>query len=577
MPGTECQSHIARTSCSWFVSILIAAAIAFPWLGWAGLASSEGHRAVPAWTMLKSGDWVHPQLFEQAYLRKPPGMPWAIATSSWFFGTTEFAARLPSALGFVGMASVAWWFARRWFGPRWAPLAGAAQALMPALWPWARSAEIELLNAFAAQAAMLLTADIALARTRAAGRALMLGLALAVLAALKGPAGLPAFAGVVLGIALGSGFRAVLAPALWGGVLLGLGIVAPAATAWWRANSGSSAVTQGADEFLWSTGRLGGIALLPLAACAAALPGTLGLLFAWPAWLRRSARSDGAAPTDAIDADRAARVLSAGFLTAILISVLAGISNHRYTIPAFGLLPPLLAFGAARVFGRERGQPPTPDPIGRAIFLGHPARLTALLLIVAAIWVPLLERSRERNSGRAAGRELAAEITSRLQPAAAPGKPSSPTTELRSVIGVARAVVFADAAIDARPDVAWYLTQAEPRARVLWTPGKLRSDLVPPGAFVLARGDDAANELDRLRANWGNHLGSPTVLADLTVSGYRLVLLRSKNLEILGRAAPTDEGSSAIVPARTDSDAAAGPACLPASKQQNFENHLLGR
>ena len=47
---------------------------------------------VPGWTMLRTGDWWHVEMFGQAYFRKPPGMPWAIAGASALLGETEFAA-----------------------------------------------------------------------------------------------------------------------------------------------------------------------------------------------------------------------------------------------------------------------------------------------------------------------------------------------------------------------------------------------------------------------------------------------------------------------------------------------------
>jgi 4-amino-4-deoxy-L-arabinose transferase-like glycosyltransferase len=62
------------------VLTLAAACLAqLPWLGSSGLSQSEGHRAIPGWTMLERGNWIVPHLFEQPYLRKPPGMPWAVA------------------------------------------------------------------------------------------------------------------------------------------------------------------------------------------------------------------------------------------------------------------------------------------------------------------------------------------------------------------------------------------------------------------------------------------------------------------------------------------------------------------
>src|SRR5437867_1102164 len=98
------------------IVLAVCAAVYLPRLGAGGLTNTEGHRAIPGWGMLESGDWVLPRMFGQVYLRKPPGMSWAIAASSAVFGETEFAARLPSALAMMGMALVAMFFGSRWFG-----------------------------------------------------------------------------------------------------------------------------------------------------------------------------------------------------------------------------------------------------------------------------------------------------------------------------------------------------------------------------------------------------------------------------------------------------------------------------
>ena len=115
--------------------LLLLVSIGVYWigLGQRPFAASEGHRVGPAWAMLASGDYWHVRLFEQLYLRKPPGMPWAIAGLSSLLGQTEFAARAVSALAATLAAVVTYLFARRWFGPRSAIAAGLSQALMPAV------------------------------------------------------------------------------------------------------------------------------------------------------------------------------------------------------------------------------------------------------------------------------------------------------------------------------------------------------------------------------------------------------------------------------------------------------------
>ena len=47
--------------------------------------------------MIESGDFRVMRMFGEVYFRKPPGMMWAIAASSWLFGHTELSARAVSA------------------------------------------------------------------------------------------------------------------------------------------------------------------------------------------------------------------------------------------------------------------------------------------------------------------------------------------------------------------------------------------------------------------------------------------------------------------------------------------------
>jgi 4-amino-4-deoxy-L-arabinose transferase-like glycosyltransferase/outer membrane protein assembly factor BamB len=81
------------------------AALYLPGLGGPELKGEEGRRILPALEMLKSGDWILPVMEGQPYVRKPPLINWAIATSVSAAGTiSEFTARLPSALSVLAMA-----------------------------------------------------------------------------------------------------------------------------------------------------------------------------------------------------------------------------------------------------------------------------------------------------------------------------------------------------------------------------------------------------------------------------------------------------------------------------------------
>jgi 4-amino-4-deoxy-L-arabinose transferase-like glycosyltransferase len=56
--------------------------------------------------MLDSGDWVTPRIDGVVYLEKSPLNYWLMAASYFFFGVHDWAARLPAALGAVGLMLV---------------------------------------------------------------------------------------------------------------------------------------------------------------------------------------------------------------------------------------------------------------------------------------------------------------------------------------------------------------------------------------------------------------------------------------------------------------------------------------
>jgi len=493
------------------VVAVLAGAIALPMLGWSGLSRSEGHRAIPGWAMLERGDFLRVELFEATYVRKPPGMPWAVAAASAVFGRNEFAARLPSAIGFIGMSVLAWWFGRRWFGARWGLAAGAAQALMPAMWPWARAAEIEGLHAGMTQAAALLVIDLCRPPAADARRSALtglwpgigLGLALSAMVALKGPSGLPAVAAAMVGSMLAwRSWRVVLSPPLGLGVSVALAIILPGAWLFARANADEAAVTQGVSGFLWDATRLSGVALLAPMALAAALPASLALLLVWGPDAARERREEraGAAEPGAHGAT-IAWALALSFLVCVGVYVLAGVSNHRYLLPAAGLLPPLAAYvarGAASggPFGSAR------RGLARAVCLGHPAALVAVMIVAAAVAVPLQERSRARNSARDAGAALGSALP-------------------------AGALVLADGAVDARPEVGDALRRAC-GGTVRWDQRLVGAGVVPaPGVYLLLRGDAGSEELARYQGAIGR--GELREVARARAHTFEFVLLRAED------------------------------------------------
>jgi len=105
--------------------LALAGAALFCWrLGAAGLMDpDEGRYAEIAREILVSKNWLLPHLNFVPYLEKPPLMYWLTALSFGGLGYTEWAARLPSALGAVvgvflayGLGRALWGAAAAWAG-----------------------------------------------------------------------------------------------------------------------------------------------------------------------------------------------------------------------------------------------------------------------------------------------------------------------------------------------------------------------------------------------------------------------------------------------------------------------------
>ncbi len=74
-------------------------AIYIPFLGKIELQGNEARRILPAMTMLETGDWITPELADQAYYKKPPLINWLVAAAFKLRGNTaEGSARMVSTL-----------------------------------------------------------------------------------------------------------------------------------------------------------------------------------------------------------------------------------------------------------------------------------------------------------------------------------------------------------------------------------------------------------------------------------------------------------------------------------------------
>jgi 4-amino-4-deoxy-L-arabinose transferase-like glycosyltransferase len=87
------------------IVLLVWSVVYLPALGSLAIKGEEGRRILPAIQMLKTGDYVVPQVGSNPYFRKPPLVNWLVAASFEFFGArNEWTARLPSALAVLAVA-----------------------------------------------------------------------------------------------------------------------------------------------------------------------------------------------------------------------------------------------------------------------------------------------------------------------------------------------------------------------------------------------------------------------------------------------------------------------------------------
>ncbi len=117
------RSRVARPDATqtplWtvFLAFAVTAVCLFNGLGRLGLVGPDDPRyAFIARAMLQSGDWVTPRLYGQPWFEKPILYYWAEAAAFRVFGVTEFAARLPSALGALLATLAMAWAALRSYG-----------------------------------------------------------------------------------------------------------------------------------------------------------------------------------------------------------------------------------------------------------------------------------------------------------------------------------------------------------------------------------------------------------------------------------------------------------------------------
>lgn len=119
--------------------LALAACVFFIGLGSLPLTEpDEGRNAEVAREMIVLHDWTTPHYDTLTYLDKPAVFFWLVAGSFRLQGTSEFAARLPSALAALATVLLVWMLARRMFGPSAGVVSGLIFATTPLVMVFAR-------------------------------------------------------------------------------------------------------------------------------------------------------------------------------------------------------------------------------------------------------------------------------------------------------------------------------------------------------------------------------------------------------------------------------------------------------
>lgn len=104
-----------------FLAVIFIAAFLFLSVGISQLAVTdpvESNYALTASEMVRSGDWISPQIYGIYWYDKPIFLYWLLSLSYELLGTTDLAARLPAVLFGAASCALAAWFALHQTGRR---------------------------------------------------------------------------------------------------------------------------------------------------------------------------------------------------------------------------------------------------------------------------------------------------------------------------------------------------------------------------------------------------------------------------------------------------------------------------
>ncbi|MGN0948658.1 MAG: ArnT family glycosyltransferase [Megasphaera sp.] len=102
-----------------FLAVIFLAALLFLAAGISQLAVTdpvESNYALTALEMVRSGDWISPQIYGTYWYDKPIFLYWLLSLAYSLFGMSDFAARLPAVLFGAASCTLSAWFALRQTG-----------------------------------------------------------------------------------------------------------------------------------------------------------------------------------------------------------------------------------------------------------------------------------------------------------------------------------------------------------------------------------------------------------------------------------------------------------------------------
>jgi 4-amino-4-deoxy-L-arabinose transferase-like glycosyltransferase len=240
------------------VVFLVWAVIYLPALGSIAIKGEEGRRILPAIGMLKSGNYIVPEVGGNPYFRKPPLVNWLVAASFRIFGVrNELTARLPSAVAVLAVAIAFVTVARASLGPRGSIIAALIWMTNIGMMEKGRLIEIEALYISLCGLAIIFWLSFLVQRKSPwliwVPVSIFLGLGLLA----KGPTHLIFFYAIVLAVLWQTKeWRLLIHPAHFAGLAIMLGIFAAWAVPFLHSTTTHVATAKWSNQF---TGRLQGI------------------------------------------------------------------------------------------------------------------------------------------------------------------------------------------------------------------------------------------------------------------------------------------------------------------------------